>query len=123
MQDSSSKRSPRHDLHPAGRGLLVALVLCAAVPAIAWIDLDEIEPNDRYNGTMVVDGSMVMNVGELQINITNHGLIGSQPGSNRQWSDAPSAQWPAGSGVEYLWSAGIWVGGVTGEARVTVSRP
>jgi len=52
-----------------------------------------------------------MNVGELQINITNHGLIGSQYTEVSTYADAPSAQWPAGSGNEYLWSAGLWVGG------------
>jgi len=53
-----------------------------------------------------------MNAGELQINITNHGLIGSQYTDVSTYADAPSAQWPAGSGIEYLWSAGFWVGGV-----------
>lgn len=68
----------------------------------------------------IQDGSFVMNVGEVQINITNWGLIGSMVGTNSPWGDAPSCQWPAGSGNEYLWAAGLWVGGVVlGERLVT----
>ena len=50
------------------------------------------------NGIFVTDGSFVMNVGEVQINITNWGLIGSAYSLARPWADAPSCQWPAGSG-------------------------
>jgi hypothetical protein len=61
---------------------------------------------------MVIDGSTVHNVGELQMHITNWGEFGSRPSWALPWSEAPSAQWPAGSGVEYLWAAGLWVGAV-----------
>jgi hypothetical protein len=44
----------------------------------------------------------VHNVGELQMHIGNWGMFGSWPGSNLPFSQSPSAQWPAGSGVEYL---------------------
>jgi hypothetical protein len=65
---------------------------------------------DGPSGIHVLDGSCVMRVGNLHINITNFGLIGSYPGSLTPWGNAPSAQWPAGSGAEYLWGAGLWVG-------------
>jgi hypothetical protein len=61
---------------------------------------------------MVIDGSTVHNVGELQMHVTNWGEFGSRPSWALPWSEAPSAQWPAGSGVEYLWAAGLWVGAV-----------
>ena len=61
-------------------------------------------------GTFALEGEFVHNVGELQMNITNWGLIGSRPGTGALYSDAPSAMWPAGSGIEYLWAAGLWVG-------------
>ncbi len=64
------------------------------------------------SGVVVQDGSFVMNVGEVQINITNNGMIGSAPGSLMPYSEMPSCQWPAGSGNEYLHSAGLWVGAV-----------
>ncbi|MFH1754557.1 MAG: hypothetical protein ABIA59_02530, partial [Candidatus Latescibacterota bacterium] len=63
---------------------------------------------------LVLDGSNVHNVGELQMHVGNWGLFGSYPGSGFPFSDAPSAQWPAGSGVEYLFAAGIWVGAIKG---------
>lgn len=104
---------------------LAAAVLTGAAPALAWKDIPE--PLDDWrgdpHGIHVLDGSYVMNVGELQINITNHGLIGSQYSVVSRFSDSPSAQWPAGSGVEYLWSAGLWVGGVLlGEKLVSTGQ-
>lgn len=108
-------------------GLAVCLALCGvAGNGWAWVDLES-DFYDRYierpNGIFVADGSMVMNVGELHMNITNWGLIGSQVGRITSYSDAPSAQWPAGSGNEYLWSAGLWVGGIIlGERLVSTGQ-
>jgi len=50
--------------------------------------------------------------------VSNFGLFGSEDG---QWRDcesglsAPSAQFPAGSQVEYLYAAALWIGAVVGE--------
>lgn len=63
-------------------------------------------------GSPVVDGEFVHNVGKLHMNITNWGILGSMPQSGYPMRDAPSAQYPAGSGVEYLFAAGIWVGAI-----------
>ncbi len=49
----------------------------------------------------------VHNVGNLWVNVTNLGVIGN-PWKNL--STDPSAQFPPGSGVEYLYGAGLWVG-------------
>lgn len=104
-------------------GGLAAVALLAAGPALSWVDLTEDWARDVPDGIHVTDGSYVMNVGELHINITNHGLIGSWYSWNTTLSDAPSAQWPAGSGNEYLWSAGLWVGGVLlGEQLVSTGQ-
>jgi hypothetical protein len=61
---------------------------------------------------LVLDGSNVHNIGELQMHVGNWGNYGSWPGSGNTFSEAPSAQWPAGSGIEYLFVAGLWVGAV-----------
>ncbi|MBK8166410.1 MAG: hypothetical protein IPK64_10695 [bacterium] len=101
-------------------GLLLVVVLAA--PALAYKEVSNPVFDGAYNpnGVFIQDGSYVMNVGEVQINITNWGLIGSTYSSTRPWSDAPSCQWPAGSGNEYLWAAGLWVGGVVlGERLVS----
>jgi hypothetical protein len=100
--------------------LLVALGL--ATPALAFKDIENPVLDRGYDpsGAFIMDGTFVMNVGEVQINITNWGLIGSTYSMTRPWSDAPSCQWPAGSGNEYLWGAGLWVGGVVlGERLVS----
>lgn len=104
--------------------ILAPMLLLLALPAGAWVDLGE-EAAGPYNphGAYVTDGSYVMNVAEIQINITNWGLIGSWYSNATTFSDAPSAQWPAGSGNEYLWGAGLWVGGVLlGERLVSTGQ-
>jgi hypothetical protein len=106
-------------------GLLVALwsagpdaVLCE--PAEYLRDEEIIRPD----GIHILDGSYVLDVGELRMNITNHGLIGSQFTSSLPFSVAPSGEWPGGSGHEYLWGAGLWIGGmINGEAAVSTGQP
>lgn len=66
----------------------------------------------------VVDGSFSHDVGQLHLNITNWGLIGSQYTMDTSYSSAPSARWPGATGVNHLWCAGLWVAGVQlGERR------
>ena len=104
---------------------LVVLLAGVAGPAAAWMDLDPHEEQiyNNPNGVLVIDGSYVMNAGNLHVNITNIGLIGSYPGSRWPFSESPSAQWPAGSGDEYLFAAGLWVGGVLlGERLVSTGQ-
>lgn len=61
---------------------------------------------------LVLDGSPVHNVGQLHLHTGNWGAFGSMPSSSVPYSHAPSAEWPAGSGVEYLFVAGLWVGAI-----------
>lgn len=97
-------------------GVITAFALVLAFPAGARVS----EPKSRQKGNlgldrvMVQDGSNVHNVGELQMHVGNWGTFGSRPGSAQPYSEAPSAQWPAGSGVEYLYVAGLWVGALKG---------
>jgi hypothetical protein len=101
-------------------GFLI-LMICTATMASARPNADTFQNSEiPPNGIFIQQGDYVMNVGEVQINITNWGLIGSTPGAPVPWGNAPSCQWPAGSGVEYLYSAGLWVGGIVlGERLVT----
>jgi hypothetical protein len=99
----------------ARRGLIFPVFLALL---IAWSPsvLAHVDPPEGgawslpVSGGMTWDGNYVHNVGELQMNITNFGVFGSYPTWGIPMSESPSAQWPAGSGVEYLWSAGIWTG-------------
>ncbi len=80
-------------------------------------------PRPDQAKVFVVDGSFVHDVGDLNLNITNWGLIGSRPNSSTAFSHAPSAEFPAGSGREFLFSAGLWVGAlVDGVPRVSTGQ-
>ena len=79
---------------------------------------------DPIAKTLVIDGSRVQYAGNLQMNVTNFGFLGSMPNSRMPMSDSPSAQWPAGSGIEYLYAAGIWIGAErTGVPSVSTGYP
>src|SRR3989304_4204280 len=60
----------------------------------------------------------------LWFSVTNWGFLGSE----MEWQDdsetglpAPSAEFPGGSGLEYLFQGAIWVGGIVeGETLVSV---
>jgi hypothetical protein len=96
-------------------GVLLLASFLTLIPAAhdecsAQTPLIKLKPGDRPSGILVLDGSPVHDVGELHVHASNWGAFGSQPGSGQTFSDAPSAEWPAGSRVEYLYVAGIWVG-------------
>jgi hypothetical protein len=79
---------------------------------------------DKAAAALVIDGSRVQYAGNLQMNVTNFGFLGSMPNARLPMSDFPSAQWPAGSGIEYLYAAGIWVGAArTGIPSVSTGYP
>jgi hypothetical protein len=69
-------------------------------------------PSADLNRVLVTDGSNVHNVGELHMHVGNWAFFGSTPGSGAPFADAPSAEWPSGSGIEYLYAAGLWVGAI-----------
>ena len=104
--------------------VLVCLLLAMPAPGPAAPPPAQHIPEPSIpDGIHVLDGSYVLNVGELQVNITNHGLIGSQYSEEVPYREAPSAQWPSGSGDEYLWGAGLWVGGrIGGMVSVTTGQ-
>lgn len=89
----------------------VSLVILIKVSALASDRAIHLKDKCTHaQKSLVFDGSFVHNVGNLKMNITNWGFLGSLPESQFPMSDSPSAQWPAGSGVEYLYAAGIWIG-------------
>ncbi|MBU8923068.1 MAG: hypothetical protein KOO63_14715 [Bacteroidales bacterium] len=94
-----------------GSVFLCALLLTASFQVTASDRYDPFRDKSRTPSMIpVLDGSYVHNIGELQMNVTNWGILGSLPNSNYPMRDVPSAQYPAGSGIEYLYAAGIWVG-------------
>ena len=111
------------------RNLLAVTILAwaAVAPSTSQARLDKPDEGLTKGGggpnrILVLDGSNVHNVGELQMHLGNWGAFGSYPGSANPFADQPSAQWPAGSGVEYLFAAGLWIGAIkSGVPAVTTS--
>jgi hypothetical protein len=91
--------------------LLLSLFPVRAVARFNTKATGQKAPHDPSR-VLVLDGTSVHNVGELQMHLLNWGEWGSRPGTAEPYSLAPSAQWPAGSAVEYLFSAGLWVGAI-----------
>jgi hypothetical protein len=107
----------------AGRLLAGVLLLALAAAFTSSICVDaEARMNeadrDRYvkaqntlRSRIVEFSGWYHSVGQLLLHVSNLGLFGD-------WDSdiiAPSAEWPAGSGNEYLFAAGLWVGSVAGE--------
>jgi len=65
------------------------------------------DPRNQHN-LFRLDGKFVHNVGRLQLQITNIGETGNQDNPRR--TTVPSAEWPQGSGHDYLFAAGLWIG-------------
>src|SRR5690348_6425267 len=67
------------------------------------------------------DGKFVHNVGRLQLQVSNYGVTGNP--FYGQISSVPGAEWPQGSGDDYIYAAGLWVGAldVSGVPHVTTA--
>ena len=95
--------------------LVAALVASAAGGAAARMDTGS---RNGHNEVTVPPSRAISyygwyhNVGQLLLHVSNLGYFGDWPGSTLDDLGAPSAQWPAGSIDNYLYAAGIWVGGV-----------
>lgn len=91
---------------------LVILLPCSSA-ARKVEEVGHIKGPTDPNRVLVLDGSNVHNVGELQMHVGNWGELGSRPDTGAPFSWGPSAQWPAGSSIEYLFTAGLWVGALS----------
>lgn len=103
---------------------VLGLAMTVPTAGLARIDVPKEELKKGQLGPqriLELDGSTVHNVGELQLFVSNWGNIGSWPGSRFSFSESPSAQWPAGSGVEYLFAAGLWVGALKSSVPVVTT--
>ncbi len=65
------------------------------------------------------DQRQVVNVGNLQLTVTNYGTLGAR---NSNWPQQFSAEYPKGSRIEHLYQGGIWFGAISRlEGRAGVS--
>lgn len=100
--------------------VMTVTILCrtAHTEKVMSGDYDKLKEMERI---WVFDGSGIHNVGNLILHTTNWGCFGSYPDWNAATSHFVSAQWPANSGVEYLWIAGLWVGALRGGTPVVTT--
>ena len=78
-------------------------------------------PTSPLDKTLVFDGHVYHDVGLIWNNETNIGLIGSLPTLGTPISEAPSARWPGEIGLNHLWAAGPWIGGIVNGAKKVVT--
>lgn len=71
----------------------------------------------------------VHDVGNIRVNVANWGYIGNkQPNLDGNMLDpctgdwAPQFEYPSGSGVQYLWQSGVWIGAVIREEAFEYPR-
>jgi len=127
---ASARSTGRRPASPSRRRLPIILAtaaLCvAAACACAAPGPEPSAPATPPAGDKdhVLDGSAVVTAGRLYLNVTNWGLLGSRYTEISSYSDAPSGQWPGGSSDEYIFAAGLWVGGnLGGELCVSTGQP
>jgi len=104
--------STRIHLHPLLAYLPISCVIICIVAPTILIASGRKDNHDFPERTLILGGQYIHNIGKLQMNVTNWGFLGSLPKSKYPMSESPSAQWPVGSGVEYMYAAGIWVGAI-----------
>lgn len=107
---------------------VVALVLVMGTAAVLSGDTG----NENRDGTRIAASPVaapnamacVHDVGNVLFCVTNFGMLGSAGGSERDCETglpAESFEFPAGSMIEYLFQAGIWVGAIVdGDTLVSV---
>ncbi len=109
---------------PIGRALL-SLVLVALVAATLCSLSDDagarMDVNDRaryekvtrtLQSRIYIYYGWYHNVGQVLLHVSNLGFFGRYGGDLNN----PSCEWPAGSNNEYLYAAGLWVGGIVENA-------
>ncbi len=56
------------------------------------------------------DQRQVVNVGNLQLTVTNYGTLGTR---NAYWPQQFAAEYPRGSRIEHLYQGGVWFGAIS----------
>lgn len=56
------------------------------------------------------DQRQIVNVGNLQLTVTNYGTIGTR---NAYWPQQFAAEYPKGSRIEHLYQGGVWFGAIS----------
>jgi hypothetical protein len=85
------------------------LVLLAIISYVALSQNDDsgIQPLQKPTDK---DQKQVVNVGNLQLTVTNYGVLGAR---NAYWPQQFSAEYPRGSRIEHLYQGGVWFGAIS----------
>ncbi len=89
---------------------IAALASPIALEAREYPVVQEKEDLTGLGRVLELDGSNVHDAGELWTHVGNWGVFGSMPSTMVSFAFAPSAEWPADSGVEHLFISGLWIG-------------
>ncbi|HLQ67437.1 MAG TPA: hypothetical protein VK123_09445 [Candidatus Limnocylindrales bacterium] len=114
--------TPRTLRHPVRRLFSGAAAAALMLAACGFgPDLPSTARTPEAHPTLRLDGKWVHNVGRLQLQITNIGETGNADNPRR--TNVPCAEWPPGSGNDYLYAAGLWIGALdaAGIPHVTTS--
>ena len=65
--------------------------------------------------------SKTTSAANLRLTVSNYGTFGNAMQGYRDGSGTPSCEYPAGSGIEHLFEAGIWLGGKENGGQEVVS--
>src|SRR5436309_1291616 len=91
------------------------------VSACAFMQLEPVPGRTGQHPVFRNDGKFVHTAGQLHLQVSNYGVTGSP--FYGVFSNVPGAEWPPGSGNDYLYAAGLWVGALdaSGIPHVTTS--
>ncbi|MFN0150227.1 MAG: hypothetical protein ACKVU1_05880 [bacterium] len=105
----------------AGLGSVIGIAAADARPNPKQLSDGRLNPSDPEFGTAsrILDfGRHFHNVGQLNLTISNWGVLG-----DLDQTPLPGGQWPPGSDCEYLWSGGLWVGGLFDHCEPIINYP
>ncbi len=109
--DGSKTASRVGALRTAAIAILFGALLASGAGAYFEMDRPDRPPPPEGMLGFVKFRGIYHNVNKMLLHSSNLGMLGDYNAD----PTSPSCEWPAGSGVEYLFAAGLWVGGVVYE--------
>src|SRR5574341_579366 len=106
-----------------GGGVVIAILLSLPVQARLKTGQEKL-PYQPPQSAAPLQQLRVHKIGNIWLSITNYGQIGN---AGQQYKDvctgmkAPSFQFPAGSGIDYLFIGALWVGAIVNDTDTLVS--
>lgn len=99
---------------------LTLTLLCSTILNISLLTGQSHQPPSKLLKPMIDDDKKFTNIGNIGFSITNYGRFGDGFVEQRP-VDQPSCEYPLGSGIEHIFSGGLWVGGIRPDGKILVS--